>query len=97
MMPRASELLYGILVEGSQVKLSQIEGADIEVVRVGFFEDDFAPGAALVFTQGDLLGWVVTYSAVLLEGLDKLKGREPYTARFISHKSASGRTYWTIE
>lgn len=96
-MPRASQLLYGIAVEGTQVKLSQIEGADVEVLSVGFFESDFAPGAAVQIAQGEEKAWFLTFSQVILETLDQLKGKEPFTARFTSHKSASGRTYWTIE
>ena len=96
-MPRVSEILYGVRTEGTQVKLAQIEGADLDVTAVGFFESEFAPGAVVVFTRDGEAGWFVTFSGVIIETLEKIKDVLPITARFMSHKSASGRTYWTIE
>jgi hypothetical protein len=96
-MPRASELLYGIELVGRQVKLREIAGVDIEVYAVSFFEDDFAPGAVILGELQSEYIYLITYSTVVLETLEKLEGKTPYTARFVSHRSGSGRSYYTIE
>lgn len=96
-MPRLSELVYGIKLKGPQVKLPQIEGADVDVTAVGFFEAEFAPGAAVQIKGENGQAWVVTFSQVIIETLALHQDKLPFTATFTSHKSASDRTYWTIE
>lgn len=96
-MKRASELLLGVPVEGRQVKLSAIEGANVVVVGVGFFDSDLGPSAAVIVEQGGEKAWFITASAILVEGLEKLQENMPYLARFVSKTSATDRTYWTME
>ncbi|GAF75440.1 unnamed protein product [marine sediment metagenome] len=96
-MPRLSELQYGISTEGPKVKLEQIEGALVTVLAVGFFKSDFAPGAAIQFSQDDVKSWLVTYSQVVIETLEKYMDKLPLDAMFIQQTSAIGRKFWTIE
>ena len=41
--------------------------------------------------------WFVTFSETVIKVLEENVGNEPYIATLMSHKSASDRTYWTIE
>lgn len=41
--------------------------------------------------------WFVTFSETVIGVLEDNEGSEPYIATLMSHKSASDRTYWTIE
>ena len=96
-MPTVNELLYGMKTEGPQAKMAQLEGTALEVQGVSFFETDFGSGACVQCRKGDLPVWFVTFSSVVIDTLEKLKGKEPYTATFTSHTSGTGRTYWTME
>lgn len=96
-MKRASELLLGVPVEGTQVKLTDIADTDVVVHGVGFFDSDLGPSAAVIVELGDRKLWFVTASAILVEGFEKLMEEMPFLARFVSHLSSSERQYWTME
>lgn len=96
-MLRLSEHMYGIVTEGPRVKMELIEGSLVTITAVGFFESDFAPGAAVQFSQGKEKSWLVTYSQVVLETLAKHADKVPFDAMFRQHTSATDRKFWTVE
>lgn len=92
-----NEIRYGMKTAGISTKLPQLEGSAIVVERVSFFDSEFAPGACVQFTQGEGIGWFVTHAAVIIETLHEMLGALPFETTPTSHKSASDRTYWTLE
>jgi len=96
-MPRLSRIRYGIDLTGPQVKLELVEGALLTIEEVGLFEDDFAPGAAVQFSQGDKKSWLITYSQIVRETLSEFADKAPFDAVFRQQTSAAGRKFWTIE
>lgn len=96
-MPRVSEVLYGVKVDGSLVKLDQIEGAEVVITGYGLFEAELGQACAIQMSREGMPCWLVTFSTVIMETLEKVRDRLPLEARFMSHLSASDRKYWTIE
>ena len=92
-----NEVRYGMKTEGIKVKLPHVEGASITVVAVSFFESEFAPGACVQFLQGEGKGWFLTHSEFVIEILRQMKDHLPFETTPTSNKSASDRTYWTLE
>lgn len=96
-MPRVSQHLYGIAVEGQRVKLPEIEGKDVTIVGFGLFEAELGPACAIQMKYEELPIWCITFSTIIQEALVKVKGSLPLTGRFMRHRQDSDRPYWTVE
>lgn len=92
-----NEVRYGLRTEGMKAKVPQLEGAVLTILAVSFFESEFAPGAAVQCEQDGKKVWFVTHSEFMIETLALMKGNEPYVATPTCNKSASDRTYYTLE
>jgi hypothetical protein len=92
-----NEVRYGMATEGVKCKFPQLEGAVLTILAVSFFDAEFAPGACVQFAQGEGIGWFITHSEFVIQTLDMMKGNEPYQATPTANKSASDRTYYTLE
>lgn len=96
-MGRVSSYLYNIPVEGQRVKLIDIEGKDVVIEGVGFFEAELGPACAIQMQYEELPIWAITFSTIVQQALEKVKESLPLTGRFMRHTSQSDRAYWTVE
>ena len=97
-MPRSlNEIRYGMATEGDKMKLPALEGAPLLIESFTHFESDFAPGACVQCTLKDNKIWFVTHSEFVIATLELMNGTEPYFATPTLQKSASDRTYITLE
>ena len=94
---RASEILYGVALEGQPVKLSDLEGIDLTVKAVGITESELGERVTVVCERAGVVMWFSTQSAVLATAFGLLKGNEPYQATFKRVMGKAGRQYWTVE
>lgn len=94
---RASEILYGVAIEGQPVKLSDLEGIEVTVTACGITESELGERVTIVCSKGDVVMWFSTQSGVLATAFGLLKGHEPYEAIFKRVVGKAGRSYWTVE
>ena len=97
-MPKSlNEIRYGMATEGDKMKLPALEGAPLLIESFHLFESEFAPGACVQCSLKDNKVWFVTHSEFVIATLELMKGNEPYFATPTLQKSASDRTYITLE
>lgn len=97
MIVRASEILYGVALEGQPVKLADLEGIEVVVKAVGITESELGERVTIVCERAGVVMWTSTQSAVLATAFGLLKGHEPYEATFKRVIGKAGRSYWTVE
>lgn len=97
-MPKSlNEIRYGMATHGDKMKLPALEGAPLLIEEFTLFDSEFAPGACVQCTLKEHQVWFVTFSEFVIETLSLMKGNEPYTCTPTLQKSASDRTYITLE